>query len=280
MSADPGGVRTASGYAELLADADRPGGWLLTVDRVRQSYVDLDDPTYLDFEYIRHLADVLDALPAGPLAVTHIGGGALCFARYVAATRPGSPQVVLEPDAELTAFVRTRLPLPRGARIRIRAVDGRRGVADLRDASADVVVLDAFEGGRVPAELATAEFLADLGRVLRPAGVLLVNIADGPPLTYARRFVTTLHAALPNVVLMADSAVLRGRRYGNIELAASRAALPQEELSRAASAGVFPVRLLSGRSLRQFSAGAAPLTDAAAMRSAPPPEHSWRVSTS
>jgi hypothetical protein len=277
MSAELGGVRTACGYAELLADADRPGGWLLTVDRVRQSYVDLDDPTYLDFEYLRHLADVVDALPGGPLAVTHIGGGALSFARYVNATRPGSPQVVLEPDAPLTAFVRSRLPLPRGARIRIRAVDGRQGVAALKTASADVVVLDAFEGGRVPAELSTAEFLADVARVLRPAGVLLVNIADGPPLTYARRFVATLRGILADVLLMADAAVLRGRRYGNIELAASGAGLPLEAVSRAAAGGVFPVRVLSGRSLRQFSAGAAPLTDAAAMRSAPPPEHSWRV---
>ncbi|MEP7179238.1 MAG: hypothetical protein ABI775_09140, partial [Pseudonocardiales bacterium] len=50
----PGGV------AELLADADRPGGWLLLLDRIRQSYVDLEDPSYLDFEYVQAFADVLD----------------------------------------------------------------------------------------------------------------------------------------------------------------------------------------------------------------------------
>ena len=72
-----GGVDVRSGRAELLADADRPGGWLLLLDRIRQSYVDLDNPTYLDFEYIRILADVLDALPAGPLRITHVGGGGL-----------------------------------------------------------------------------------------------------------------------------------------------------------------------------------------------------------
>ena len=43
-------------------------------------------------------ADVLDALPAGPLAVTHVGGGGCTLARYLAATRPGSSQIVLEPD--------------------------------------------------------------------------------------------------------------------------------------------------------------------------------------
>src|SRR5438309_11728115 len=161
------------GRVELLADADRPGGWLLTVDRIRQSYVDLDDPTYLDFDYVQTFADVLDALPEGRLAVTHVGGGACTLARYVAATRPGSPQIVLEPDAALTALVRARLPFPRNHRIRVRAVDGRTGVAALRDASADVVVLDAYQGGRVPAELTSAEFLADVARVLRPDGLLL-----------------------------------------------------------------------------------------------------------
>ena len=150
-----GGVDVRSGRAELLADADRPGGWLLLLDRIRQSYVDLDDPTYLDFEYARILADVLDALPPGPLTVTHVGGGAFTLARYVAATRPGSSQLVLEPDDSLTAFVRSRLPLRRGSRIRVRTADGRTGIHRLRPRTADVIVLDAFSGGRVPADLTT-----------------------------------------------------------------------------------------------------------------------------
>src|SRR5580765_5842786 len=132
MPADPapdGGHAISSGHAELLADHDRPGGWLLLVDRVRQSYVDLNDPTYLDLEYIQHFACVVDALPDGPLAVTHIGGGALCFPRYIAATRPGSPQIVFEPDEQLTALVRQRLPLSRNARVRIRPQLGREGIA-------------------------------------------------------------------------------------------------------------------------------------------------------
>jgi hypothetical protein len=99
------------GVVELLADDDRPGGWLLLLDRIRQSYVDLDDPGYLDFEYVQAFADVVDAMPSGPLAVTHIGGGACTLARYVAQTRPGSPQIVLEPDVALTALVRAPPPM-------------------------------------------------------------------------------------------------------------------------------------------------------------------------
>jgi Spermidine synthase len=257
---------------ELLADADRPGGWLLTVDRIRQSYVDLDDPTYLDFEYVQAFADVLEALPAGPLAVTHVGGGACTLARYLAAVRPGSSQVVLEPDEPLVALVRARLPLPRRSGIRIRPVDGRAGAAALRDASADVVVLDAFHGGRVPAALTTAEFLADVARVLRPGGVFLANVADGPPVTYTRRVLATVRTVLPEYLLIAEPAVLKGRRFGNVVLAASRAALPTGPIRRAAAAAPFPRTVTVA-----FGGAARPLTDADSMRSPAPPDEVWRI---
>lgn len=267
-----GAVQGSLGHAELLADADRPGGWLLTIDRIRQSYVDLDNPTYLDFEYLQAFGDVLDALPGGPLAVTHVGGGGLTFARYIAATRPGSPQIVLEPDTVLTELVRARLPLPPRSRIRIRPTDGRAGVAGLREASADVIALDAFHGGRVPADLTTREFAADVARVLRPDGVMLANIADGPPLTYARRFAAAVRAELPEAVVTGEPAVLKGRRFGNVVLAASRAALPLDAIRRAAASAPFRRTVLTG-----FGRGAQPLTDADPMRSPAPPDETWRV---
>jgi spermidine synthase len=279
--ATPGGSGTgeafSGGTAELLADADRPGGWLLLLDRIRQSYVDLDDPTYLDFEYIQGFADVLDALPEGPLAVTHIGGGACTFARYVAATRPGSSQIVLEPDVALTALVRARLPFERNARIRIRPVAGREGVSALADASADVVVLDAFLGGRVPAELTTLEFFADVARVLRPDGILLANFADGPPGTFGSRLGSAVRRALPEMLVLGDPAVLKRRRFGNLVLAAGRAPLPFDAVSAAAARAMFPRRVLAGARVRSWVGTAAPLTDAEPMRSPAPPDEIWRV---
>jgi spermidine synthase len=261
----------------LLADADRPGGWLLTVDRIRQSYVDLDDPTYLDFEYVQAFAEAIDLLPPGPLAVTHVGGGAATLARYVAHTRAGSPQIVLEPDAALTELVRARLPFPRGHRIRIRPVDGRTGVAALRAASADVVVLDAFHGGRVPSELTTVEFLTDVARVLRPSGMLLANVADGPPLTFSRRFVAAVRHALPHVAVVADPSVVKGRRFGNVVVVASATELPLAGLRRAAAAAAFPRSVTPGDGPRGYGSGAAPLTDAQPSRSPSPPDELWRV---
>src|SRR5450759_5105519 len=157
----------AAGRIELVPDDDGRGGVTVMMDGSPQSHVNLADPGFLVCEYIAHFAAVIDTLPAGPLGITHIGGAGLTLARYVNAERPGSPQIVLEPNAELTELVRRELPLPRQHRIRVRPLDGLTGIAQLADASADVVVLDAYANGRVPAELTTEEFLADVSRVLR-----------------------------------------------------------------------------------------------------------------
>ena len=262
---------------EILADADRPGGWMLLLDRIRQSYVDLDDPTYLEFEYMRWMSHVVDAQPDGPLAVTHIGGGAATMVRYLGAVRPGSSQIVCEPDVLVTDLVRRKLPFDRGVRVRIRPVDGRTGLTQLALDSADVVVLDAFAGGRVPAELGTSEFAADVARVLRPGGVLIANIGDGGRMTYTRRFVAALRRYLPHALMVTDKAVLNGRRYGNIVVAASARALPMEPIRRGLLGEPFPVQAVSGRDLERWLGGAAPFTDADSDRSPSPPEETWRV---
>ncbi len=49
------------GDARLLPDVDRPRAWLLTVDGAPQSYVDLDDPEHLEFEYARRIAYAAEA---------------------------------------------------------------------------------------------------------------------------------------------------------------------------------------------------------------------------
>jgi spermidine synthase len=259
--------------AELLADTDRPDSWVLVVNGVRQSYVDLADPTYLDFEYVQVLAEILDALaPAPParLAVTHVGGGACTLARYVEATRPGSPQIVLEPDTEVTELMRATTPLPRGARIRIRPVDGRTGVRSLRDGSANAVVVDAFDGGRVPAEITTLEFVRDVARVLAPDGILVANIADGVPGIYSRRYAATLRAVFGEVMVIADPAVVKARRFGNVVLAAGPAGVPVDELRRSSASAPFPRSVLL-----DYGVSADPLTDADPMRSPTWPGLSW-----
>ncbi|RFU23274.1 spermidine synthase [Geodermatophilus marinus] len=270
----PGRTPVDGGLAELLGDADRDGAWVLLVDGTPQSHVDLADPAHLEFEYVRRAGHVLDlAAPAGePVDAVHLGGGALTLPRYLAVTRPGSRQRVVELDQRLTDLVRARLPLPRGARVRVRAADAREGLAALRAASADVVVSDVFAGARTPAHLTTVEYVAAARRVLRPGGVLVVNVADGPPLAFARRQVATLAAVFPEVCLLAEPGTLRGRRFGNLVAVASHAALPVDRLVRRCAADPMPARVVAGDDLRRFAGRARPVHDADAVPSPEPPD--------
>ncbi|WP_346770740.1 spermidine synthase [Luteipulveratus flavus] len=257
---------------------DERGGVTVVRDGHPQSYVQPDDPQLLVFEYVQHLALALDALaPAGRLGVTHIGGAGLTLARYVEHTRPGSPQIVLEPDVELTEVVRRELPLPRGHRIRVRPVDGAAGVGGLKDASADVVVLDAYDEGRVPADLTSATFAASAARVLRPGGLLLMNLADEPGLRYVARVVATLLPAFPSVAAVTLQEVLKGKRYGNVVLVASAAPLDVDELRRRAARADFPTGVLGAAELTRRARSATPFDEVGEPSPAPPDPGRWRL---
>lgn len=263
---------TATGTARLVPEGT--DAWVLELDGTPQSHVDLADPRHLAFEYVRRLGHVLDeAAPEGrPLDVLHLGGGALTLPRYVAATRPRSRQRVVEVDGPLTELVRARLPLRREARVRVRVEDARAAVESLREASVDVVVGDVYAGARVPAHLTTVEYAAAVARLLRPEGLYTVNLADGPPLTFLRGQVATLRAVFGELVLLAEPAVLRGRRFGNAVLVASARPLPVDALVRRAAADPIPARVVAGEVLDRFAGSARPVHDAdAAPSPAPPP---------
>ena len=274
MKLPPGPTAVAGGTAELLADADRDGSWMLLVNGTPQSHVDLDDPTHLEFEYVRRVGHVLDlaAPPGAPLDVAHLGGGALTLPRYVAATRPGSRQRVVEIDQPLTDLVREHLPLPRGARIRVRADDARVGLTALHTASSDVVICDVFAGARTPAHLTSAQFAAAAHRALRPGGVYAANVADGPPLRFARAQVATLRSVFRHVCLLAEPGILRGRRFGNLVAVASDAELPIEGYVRRCARDPMPARVVHGEDLDRFAGTARPVQDADAVDSPEPPD--------
>ncbi|MCX4823300.1 fused MFS/spermidine synthase [Streptomyces sp. NBC_01142] len=262
------------GMAELIPDRERPHGWTLLIDGAPQSHVDLDDPTHLSFEYQRRLGHIADlaAPPGRPLQVVHLGGGAFTLARYIAATRPRSTQQIVELDAALVQLVRRKLPWDPNARIRVRSIDARDGLGKVQDDWADLVIADVFSGARTPAHLTSTEFLGEVRRVLKPGGYYAANLADGPPLAHIRAQVATAAAVFPELALAADPTVLRGRRFGNAVLLASDVTLPVAELTRRIAGDPHPGRVEHGRTLTDFTGGAAAVTDASAKPSpAPPP---------
>lgn len=261
---------------ELVPDRDA-GGTLVLVDGHPQSFVDLDDPGNLGFEYLQQMAAVIETLPPGPLAVTHIGGGGLTLARHLQVSRPGSSQIVLEPDAELTRLIRRELPLPRGHRIRIREVAGEVGLGELRAGSADVVVVDAFAAGRVSAAMSGPAFFAELARVLRPTGLALMNLADEPARRYLGRVAATAVAVLPHLALVATPEVHKGRRFGNTVVVLASRPLDLAEVRRRLARLPFLPGVLAGGQLQRLIDSSRPCSESDTCPSPEPPEPgTWR----
>ncbi|UGY94838.1 spermidine synthase [Streptomyces gobiensis] len=266
------------GIARLLPDVDHAHAWLLTVDGAPQSYVDLDDPTHLEFEYARRLAHVLDtAAGPGPLDLLHLGGGALTLPRYAAATRPGSRQRVVDADRQLIRLVNEYLPLPDGSGITVRAADARAALEATEPSSVDVLIADVFGGTRVPAHLTTVQYARAAARVLRPHGVYVANLADRAPFGFLRSQLATLGAVFAQLCLIAEPTVLRGRRFGNTILAGSQAELPVAEIARRAAADAFPARVEHGCALERLTGDAQPVQDGAAVPSPEPPDGAFTL---
>ncbi|MEV6940645.1 fused MFS/spermidine synthase [Streptomyces sp. NPDC051172] len=267
------------GTAKLMPDVDRKRAWLLTVDGAPQSYVDLDEPAHLEFEYARRLGHVLDTVaePGSPLDVLHLGGGALTLPRYLAATRPGSRQDVVEADRALLELVLEHLPLPDGAAVTLHTADARTWLEAAPSDSADVIVADVFGGSRVPAHLTTVAYAREAARVLRDGGVYLANLADAAPFAFLRSQLATFATRFEEVVVIAEPAVLRGRRFGNAVLVAAHHPVDTAALARLTAADAFPARVEYGPGIRAFIAGARPVRDEDAVPSPEPPAGAFGI---
>jgi MFS family permease len=254
----PCDVETAYHCARVEDDPARAGGRTLILNSARHSYVELNDPRHLEFAYVRWIGAVIEVMRGGaaPIDALHLGGGGFTVPEYVAATRPGSRQLVLELDGGLVRLDRQKLGLKTGPDLRVRVGDARVNLATQPAGGYDLVVGDAFGHLIVPWHLATREMAADVARVLRPGGIYTQNVIDYPPDRFIRSELATVAAVFPYVALVAPQDALDGDTGSNFVIVASKSPLPLTTLR-----GRLSVRLLDGHDLRSFVGDARVLTD-------------------
>jgi hypothetical protein len=253
-----------TGMAELVPDGDNPNGWLLKLNGVQSSHVDLADPLRLDFEYMRWIMALVQSHWPGDakLRALHLGGAACSMARYLVAAYPNSRNVVVEIDGKLADYVRDWFDLPRAPLLKIRVGEARAVTESLTPASRDLVIRDVFAGPVTPHALTTMEFTAAARAVLGPGGIYVVNCGDSPALTVARREAATIAASFEHTVIIADPPMLKGRRSGNIIIAGSDQPLGEGDgLPRTLLGGAMPAQLWDDAKVRQFAQSAVVLTD-------------------
>jgi MFS family permease len=261
-SADsPCQVESAYYCIRVEHDLANPSARILWLDDLRHSYVDLNDPTDLGFDYVKSFADAVAVTFPGhpPLEALHIGGGGFTMPRYLAAEYPGTKSTVLEIDPEVLKVGRQQLGLRTSPSLQVRIGDARTGIRGRADNSADLVVGDAFASLSVPWHLATREFVADIDRVLTPGGLYVANVIDYPPFRFARAELATFRGQFDHVAVIGPSGSFDGSFGGNLVLVASDAPIDVDALSRRAAAHGDTV--LSGHRLDAFIGGAPVIRD-------------------
>jgi hypothetical protein len=238
-------------HGDLVVERDpsRPSGRLLRQNEMDASYVDLADPSHLEFDYLRWIRIVL--LTARARRVLHIGGGACALARALASADPGGRQEVCEVDAAALALAREHLGLRRAPGLHVRQVDGRDFVAAQPDASWDAVVIDAFVGARVPRRLITRQAFADVARL---APLALVNVVDS-------RSATEVHTIAAGLAEAYGSVWALGRGAGNTVVVAGVEELDLDRVRAGTAADPSPARVTGPAELARLVAAAAPLDD-------------------
>ncbi|GAA2049268.1 fused MFS/spermidine synthase [Polymorphospora rubra] len=264
VAPDPCDVETEYHCASVEVDPDNSTGRLLVLNSAHHSYVDLADPTHLEFAYTQWIGAVADVMapPGQPLDAVHLGGGGFTVPRYLTATRPGTDNVVFEIDGGLVELGERELDVRPGPDLEPVVGDARMLVTQRPTDSADLVVGDAFGHLTVPWHLATREMAAEVHRIVRPGGIYVMNVIDYPPLRFIRAQLATVAAVFPNVAVIAPPAGLAGEEGANFLIVASDTPLDVDGLRHSVDTSVDePATLLAGADLDRFVDGARVLTD-------------------
>lgn len=285
----------------LTASKRRAGQYELKVNGVPQSVVSMIEPTDLEYAYIRHIARAIDAAaPAdASLFTVHLGAGALTLARYVEATRPGSPQLVVEFEPALYAAVVTALPLAPGNQVRAIFGDAR-AVADAplpRDAGtlgresedtasllrtagaadwmgAHFTVVDLWDAAVIHRRVASQEFYTRVAARSTADGVVAVNLLDGHPFDYSRRQAATLATVFEHIAVVLDAEPEDDEGpLGNVLVFASNR--PLDIAAHPELLGEPLPHIVHGEALTTWIDGARPMTDADGVDSPDPDDPRW-----
>jgi len=249
-----------TGDCELIQDQDNSNGWLLKINGVMSSHIDLADPLFLDFEYMRWIAALVESRwpreQKPKLRALHLGGGACSMARYFHSAYPEARQVVVELDGKLAEYVRGWFDLPKAPLLRIRVGEARQVTESLTPDSRDLIIRDVFAGAFTPRALTTREFTAHADSVLAPDGLYVVNSGDAPDLKNARADAATIADTFEHTMIIADPAMLKGRRYGNMIMAGSHAPFGDDPtLARRLLGGGVPAHIWDDAKVRAFAKG-------------------------
>ena len=254
-------------YVCLNIEELSPSTYLIRSNVYSSSVTNVADPHELHFDYVRDMAAVVDASPAGGALeprFVYVGGGGYTLPLHFEARYPRASHLVYEIDGALVERVTRVLGIDdRRDRFPTRIGDARAEVAAADADSATVVIGDAFSGIAVPWHLTTREFLDDVAATLTPDGSYVMNLIDADTYEFARAEAQTFRSVFREVAIVAPGHVLSGfsGEVANIVLIGGNdlpdAAVLQQALRDRSSTSVA----VGGRDVATFAGDATILSD-------------------
>ena len=179
----------------------------LHLDKLLHSYVSVEDPTLLAYNYEKVFSELINLVDQRDprFRILFIGGGGYTVPRYLEALYPESRVEVIEIDPAVTRVAFDHLGLNRDTRIVTYNEDARMTVPKLNSGQYALVIGDAFNDLSVPYHLTTREFNEQIAGLLTPDGIYAVNVVDKfQSGRFARAFVNTLKETFPNVYVIRE----------------------------------------------------------------------------
>ena len=129
--------------------------------------------------------------------------------------------MVVELDGKLAEYVRGWFDLPKAPLLRLRVGEAREVTETLTAGHPRLHHPGRLRRRSDPAAADHRRVQPARRRVLAPGGMYVVNSGDAPDLKNAREDAATIAATFAHTAIIADPAMLKGRRYGNMVMAGS-----------------------------------------------------------
>ena len=188
--------------------ADQPVK-VLELDGLVHSYISLQDPTFLAYDYLKVIADIATytAQQNPNMRALFIGGGGYTMPKYLEKKYPQSTLEVIEIDPEVTRVDFAYLGLSPDTHIVTFNEDARQAVKKLPEGQYDMVFGDAYKNYSIPYQLTTHEFNQQVKGLLKSNGIYVANLIDKLHSgKFLRAYVNTVRQTFPYVYLIPESA--------------------------------------------------------------------------
>ena len=184
--------------------ADQPVK-VLELDGLVHSYISLQDPTFLAYDYLKVIADIATytAQQNPNMRALFIGGGGYTMPKYLEKKYPQSTLEVIEIDPEVTRVDFAYLGLSPDTHIVTFNEDARQAVKKLPEGQYDMVFGDAYKNYSIPYQLTTHEFNQQVKGLLKSNGIYVANLIDKLHSgKFLRAYVNTVRQTFPYVYLI------------------------------------------------------------------------------